>query len=83
MDLRTKGEPGSRRSTSVGTRHALRPAVLSSFADLRHRTAGERESTWRHPRAARALHSGENRMRLVAALLGLATLLLWMLFRQG
>jgi len=57
--------------------------VVSSFAGLRHRTARERESAWRHARAARALHSEENRMRLVAALLVLATLLLWMLFRQG
>ncbi len=38
---------------------------------------------FRHARAADAVHSEEDRMRLAAALLVLATLLLWMLFLQG
>ena len=41
------------------------------------------ETPWRHARAAEASHSEEDRMRLVAALLALATLLVWMLFLQS
>jgi hypothetical protein len=69
------------RSTS-GMGHSPRPAVVHVATGF-GRSAGGRESTWRHARAVEALHSEEDRMRLVAALLVLATLLLWMLFLQG
>jgi hypothetical protein len=72
------------RSASDDTaRDSRPPAVVPVLAGPRGRTAGARESTWRHVRAAQARHSEEDRMRLVAALLVLATLLLWILFLQG
>ncbi len=70
-------------SPSGATGHALRPAVVPLLTGFRRRTAGPRESNWRRARAAEAMHSEEDRMRLLAALLVLATLLLWMLFLQG
>ncbi len=71
------------RSTSGGNGHTPRPAVLPGPTGFPRRAAGARESNWSHARAAEALHSEEDRMRLVAALLVLATLLLWILFLQG
>ncbi len=71
------------QSTSGGNGHTLRPAVVPGPTGFPRRTAAPRQSNWRHARAAEVWHSEEDRMRLVAALLALATLLLWMLFLQG
>ncbi len=71
------------RSPSGGAGHSFRPPMVPVPTGLRRRTAGARDGPYRHARAAEALHSEEDRMRLVAALLVLATLLLWILFLQG
>ncbi len=61
----------------------FRPAVVPVRSALRRRPGPPRDGLWRQALAAEALHLEEDRMRLVAALLVLATLLLWMLFLQG
>jgi len=58
-----------------------RPAAQTVAERRGH--AGGREGAPRHSRVPDALHSEEDRMRLAAALLVLATLVLWMLFLQG
>jgi hypothetical protein len=70
------------RSTPGGTGRSLRTAVAPLAVGLR-RAAGGGDAAWRHARAADAWHSEEDRMRLFAALLVLATLLVWILFLQG
>jgi hypothetical protein len=70
-------------STAGGNGHTLRPPVVPGPPGFPRRTAGARASNWRHARAAEAWHCEEDWMRLFAALLVLATLLLWMLFLQG
>jgi len=71
------------RATSGGTGHFLQPAVVPVATAFRRRTAGGTAGTGRHARAADAFASEEDRMRLVAALLVLCTLLVWILFLQG
>ena len=58
-----------------------RPAAMIVAARRAH--PGARDGASHHFRVADALHSEEDRMRLAAALLVLATLVLWMLFLQG
>jgi hypothetical protein len=71
------GVPSSGGGTAPSSRLAAAHAGPASGRGI-----GGREGTWRHARA-QALHSEEDRMRLVAALLVLATLLLWMLLLQA
>jgi len=73
----------------MSTSHVRLPSSTSAATEPRagwldrRRASRAGEVPWRHARAAEALHSEEDRMRLVAALLVLATLLVWILFLQA
>jgi len=73
------------RAASGATGHALQPAVVPVASGLRHRTAPTRDAWSRRGRAPSLADRAweEDRMRLVAALLVLGTLLVWILFLQG
>ncbi|HSD29175.1 MAG TPA: hypothetical protein VLL75_17875 [Vicinamibacteria bacterium] len=67
------------------TAHSLRTAVVPVGTVFRRRAGAARAGSSRHGRewAADERAAEDDRLRLVAALLVIATLLVWILFLQG